>query len=342
VSTKITCPVCGEPGYIAKVRHGNHVYIYVDHFVRENGRVVRHKHYLGKDTSVLRQELEQVIGSKVAKKILSYLGGDYYIADILLPRIEGLCTFRWCTFVEVFGGSGYISQVIDRKRFTNVVYNDIDDRLTTLYRVIKENPEKFALLLTLLPYGRSYHTIIKELLKSANKDVASLIMASLFFYTLNSSFFGGGGFAYVVRPDKNNNAARKFRSKTWAILKFADAWKDITIENMDFRVVIKKYDTPQTVFYFDPPYPDRAKSYYGHAFTVDDLRELAGILTTIKGRFLLKLDDRTYGLVRDILREDEYRVERIETILNQRKVNYGNQKGRWVLVLVSNAQVINQ
>ena len=68
MSTKITCPVCGEPGYIAKVRHGNHVYIYVDHFVRENGRVVRHKHYLGKDTSVLRQELEQVIGSKVAKK----------------------------------------------------------------------------------------------------------------------------------------------------------------------------------------------------------------------------------------------------------------------------------
>jgi DNA adenine methylase len=327
--------VCGEPGYLAKVRHGNHVYIYVDHFVRENGRVVRHKHYLGKDTSVLRQELEEVIGSKYARKPLRLAGGDFFIADILQPRIEGLCTSPKCTFVEVFGGSGYMSQTVSREVFGNIIYNDIDSLLVTLYRHIKENPEQLATLLTLLPYGRSYYKLVRDLLKT-NKDFASLVAAALLFYGANSSFLGGfakKGFAYAIHP--NRNEARAFRSRTWAILKFADAWKDVTIENLDFRDVIRKYDTERTVFYLDPPYPDRSVDYYRHLFTVDDLREMAKILTEIRGRFLLKLDARTYELISDILPEGKYKVEKIERKLNQQKVR-GGQKSTWILTLVSN------
>jgi len=335
VSTKIICPVCGEPGYIAKVRHGNHVYIYVDHFVRENGRVVRHKHYLGRDTSVLRQQLEEVIGNKYARKPLRLAGGDFFIADILQPRIESLCTTPKCTFVEVFGGSGYMSQTVSREVFGNIVYNDIDNLLVTLYRHIKENPEHLSALLTLLPYGRAYYKIVRDMLKT-NKDFASLTAAALLFYGANSSFLGGfakKGFAYAIHP--NRNEARAFRTRAWAIVKFADRWKDVTIENLDFRDVIRKYDSKRTVFYLDPPYPDRSVDYYGHLFTVDDLREMAKLLTEIQGRFLLKLDARTYESISDILPEGKYKVEKIERKLNQQKAR-GGQKGTWILTLVSN------
>jgi DNA adenine methylase len=323
--------VCGEPGYIVKVRHGNHAYVYVYHYSRVDGKTKWRKHYLGKDTSVLRQELEEVIGNGSARKPLGMPGGDFYIADILRPRIEGLCTTPKCTFVEVFGGTGYMTQTVSREVFGNIVYNDIDNMLVTLYRHIKENPERLAALLTLLPYGRSYYKIVRDLLKT-NKDFASLAAAALLFYGANSSF-PKKGFAYAIHP--NRNEARAFRSRTWAIVKFADRWKDVTIENLDFREVIRKYDSEKTVFYLDPPYPDRSVDYYGHLFTVDDLREMAKLLTEIRGRFLLKLDARTYELISDILPEGRYKVEKIERKLSQQKVR-GGQKGTWILTLVSN------
>ena len=332
---KVVCPVCGELGHLMRVKHNNQYYLYVYHYSRVDGKIKWRKHYLGKDTSELRQQLEEVIGNKYARKPLRLAGGDFFIADILQPRIEGLCITPKCTFVEVFGGSGYMSQTVSREVFGNIVYNDIDNLLVTLYRHIKENPEHLSALLTLLPYGRAYYKIVRDMLKT-NKDFASLTAAALLFYGANSSFLGGfakKGFAYAIHP--NRNEARAFRTRAWAIVKFADRWKDVTIENLDFRDVIRKYDSKRTVFYLDPPYPDRSVDYYGHLFTVDDLREMAKLLTEIQGRFLLKLDARTYESISDILPEGKYKVEKIERKLNQQKAR-GGQKGTWILTLVSN------
>ena len=332
---KVTCPICGEPGYLTKVKVGNHYYMRVEHVKRVNGKNEKRICYLGKDTSELRQQLEQTIGNKYAYKPLRIPGGDFWIASILLPRIEGLCTTPKCTFVEVFGGSGYMSQTVSRKVFGNIIYNDIDNRLVTLYKYIKEIPEQLATLFTLLPYSRTYHKIVRDMLKT-NKDFASLVSAAILFYAANTSFFGGfakNGFAYAIHPNKNE--ARAFRTRTWAIVKFADTWKDVIIENLDFRNVIRKYDSEKTVFYLAPPYPDRSVDYYGHTFTVDDLREMAKLLTEIRGKFLLNLDARTYELISDILPEGKYKVEKIERKLSQQKVR-GGQRGTWLLTLVSN------
>jgi len=106
----------------------------------------------------------QIIDNKGIKKIIRFAGGDYWIAKEILERLYRVGPGKY-TFVEVFGGSGYISQIIDRNKFPNIIYNDINDKLTTLYKMVKENPKKLALLLFLLPYGRSYYKIISELLE---------------------------------------------------------------------------------------------------------------------------------------------------------------------------------
>ncbi|MFP3192886.1 MAG: DNA adenine methylase [Thermoproteus sp.] len=262
-------------------------------------------------------------------------GGDYFNADILQPRIEGLCIRPKCTFVEVFGGSGYMSQMVSRGVFGNIIYNDIDSLLVTLYKYIKEHPERLGVLLALMPYSRAYHKIVRDILR-VNRDFASLVAAALVFYGVNTSFLGGlakKGFAYSIHP--NRNEAKAFRSKAWAVVKYAEAWRDVVIENLDFREVIRKYDSERTVFYLDPPYPDRSKAYYGHLFTVDDLRDMAKMLTEIQGKFLLKLDAKTYELISDILPKSKYVVERVERKLYQQKAR-GREKGTWTLTLVSN------
>jgi len=97
-----------------------------------------------------------------------------------------------------------------------------------------------------------------------------------------------GGFAFAIDPKRN--IARSFKKQVRSILDFAKNWKDITIENLDFRKVIRLYDSEKTVFYLDPPYPDRSEDYYGIKFTINDFRDMAKMLTQIKGKFLLKVE----------------------------------------------------
>ncbi len=327
---KVVCPVCGHTGSLTRVKVYGKYYMRVEH--HENGK--RRICYLGKDVSELRRWLEEVTGGRGGAKILRMPGGDYKIADVLLPRLVQLCQKPRCTLVEVFGGSGYVSQVASREVFGNIIYNDVNAMLTTIYRYVKEHPEQLATLLALLPYSRSYYRIVRDLAK-VNQDFASLVAAALFFYLYNTSFHGNvarKGFAYGIDPGKNE--ARAYRGRVWAILKYAETWRDIIIECLDFRQVIKKYDSRQTVFYLDPPYPDRSEDYYGTPFTVNDLRDMAVLLTQVKGRFLLKLDYRTYELIKDVLPPDRYRVEVIERTLNMQKVK-GGKRGKWLLTLVS-------
>jgi DNA adenine methylase len=328
---KIICPVCNSEGYLLTEKRGNQKYLYVIHIIKENGKIKRKKHYIGKDLETIKEEILQLIDNKGIKKIIQYAGGDYWIADEILERLYRVGNGKY-TFVEVFGGSGYISQIIDRNKFPNIIYNDINDKLTTLYKMVKEKPKELSFLLSLLPYSRSFNKIVRELLEK-NKNLGELETAALFFYLLNTSFMGGPkkGFGYAVDPKRN--VARAFRKEARSILDFAKNWKDVIVENLDFRKVIQLYDSKKTVFYLDPPFPDRSENYYGITFTVKDFRDMAKMLTQIKGKFLLKVDDKAFNLIKDIL--GNYKIEKLERYrLMERKRD--EKRETWTLVLVSN------
>ena len=328
---KIICPVCNSEGYLLSEKRGNQKYLYVIHVIKENDKIKRKKHYIGKDLETIKEEIEQLIDNKGIKKIIQYVGGDYWIADEILERLYRVGNGKY-TFVEVFGGSGYISQIIDRNKFPNIIYNDINDKLTALYKMVKEKPKELSFLLSLLPYSRSFNKIVRELLEK-NKNLGELEAAALFFYLVNTSFFGGPRKGFSVDIDPTRNGARAFRKKVRNIIDFAKNWKDITIENLDFRKVIQLYDKEKTVFYLDPPYPDRSEDYYGITFTVNDIREMAKILTQIKGKFLLKVDDKAFDLIKDIL--GNYKIEKLEKKrMMERKKD--EKRETWTLVLVSN------
>ena len=58
--------------------------------------------------------------------------------------------------------------------------------------------------------------------------------------------------------------------------------------NENYKNVIKKYDSPNTFFYLDPPYEDSKALYEYDKF---DYNELFNIVNNIKGKFLLSLND---------------------------------------------------
>ena len=50
--------------------------------------------------------------------------------------------------------------------------------------------------------------------------------------------------------------------------------------------VIKAFDSDESFFYLDPPYPGTNQGHYG-GYTFDDIEELLNVLACLKGKFLL-------------------------------------------------------
>lgn len=66
--------------------------------------------------------------------------------------------------------------------------------------------------------------------------------------------------------------------------------RNVQIECRDFREIIRVYDSPDTLFYVDPPYIGRER-YYAGGFTEQDHRELAAMLHNIQGKAIVSYYD---------------------------------------------------
>ena len=63
----------------------------------------------------------------------------------------------------------------------------------------------------------------------------------------------------------------------------------VTIENLPWQEFIKRYDRAEPFFYLDPPY--FKAPYYRHNLELADYQEMAGILSGIKAKFILSIND---------------------------------------------------
>jgi DNA adenine methylase len=90
----------------------------------------------------------------------------------------------------------------------------------------------------------------------------------------------------------------KYRSKFTSFVnkftnpKYIEHLNRITfVENMDFQVVIEKYDSLSTFYYLDPPYKNREEKYSNHNFVSETHERLMNVLKTTKGKWALSYYD---------------------------------------------------
>ncbi|NTT88589.1 DNA adenine methylase, partial [Tabrizicola fusiformis] len=81
----------------------------------------------------------------------------------------------------------------------------------------------------------------------------------------------------------------------------------VVIECLDFGDFIRRYDTPGTLFYLDPPYWGSEGDYGKHLFARADFQRLADHLKALQGGFLMSIND-----VQDI--RDIFAWARIEEV----------------------------
>jgi DNA adenine methylase len=218
-------------------------------------------------------------------KLIEYIGGDYHLSKKILKLVNMARNVK--IFVEVFGGSGFISSVVPRNKFKVIVYNDKDELLYNFYKVLKEKPEELANEVEFIPHSRQIHKeIYEEYKENRLKNNSDIEKALKFFYLINTSFIGGiSGWNTTIKGNK----AICFHNKTKLIKEMNSIWKDITIENHDFRKIFEIYNGENTLFYCDPPFLTKKYDFYKLTFEEKDMKDLLNCLSNVKGKFILKL-----------------------------------------------------
>lgn len=208
---------------------------------------------------------------------IRWFGGKFYLAKAIISLIPE----SHKTYVEPFGGGGHVlTQKLPSER---EIYNDIDMDVVNFLEVMKEDSDKLINSLETIPTSR--YLLEKWKVEELPED--KFERAVRWFYLLRQRITPiNNNLKSGWRAGKYKNAAFDYQNAVKRIRDFDKRLRNVRIENRDFREIIEQYDSPETVFFIDPPYVDREHFYKG-GFTQNDHIELAQILSSIQGKAIV-------------------------------------------------------
>ena len=169
------------------------------------------------------------------------------------------------------------------------ILNDLNSDIVNLYRVLRDPQafEEFRRLVELTPYSREEWSRNRYEFKNLPDGVEK----AWAYFTANRQSFGGNtthGWGYAVRVSARGMAqtTSKYLSAIDRLPQIHERLRMAQIDHDDFRAVIKRFDTPETFFYCDPPYVLSTRvggKEYDHEMTEQDHQELEDILIGIQG-----------------------------------------------------------
>lgn len=187
------------------------------------------------------------------------------------------------TFCEVFLGGG---QVLFRKAPSKVeVVNDLDGEVVNFFRCAQQHPEELIRYLKFVLVSRRWFEVFNEQNPGSITDIQR---AARFFYLQKNCYAAlvhGRHYAakVVSAPGFNPNRLPQILEDVHRRL------ARVQIESLPFQDFIPRFDRPTTLFFCDPPYWRR--KLYNFNFSDEDYQTLAGLLQSIKGKFVLTVDD---------------------------------------------------
>src|SRR6185436_10083743 len=203
----------------------------------------------------------------------SFAGNKSESLKHILPRLPYLDSF-----VDVFGGSGVIT--LNRRPSKLDVYNDRHSGVTAFFRVVRDKNRMQQLIerIALTPHSREEFMWSRDTYYLVQNDEVEL--AARWYVAMQSSFAGRGRFFGRVTQGKGN-IWRKIQENLCLFNDVADRFLTVQIENLDFRNILKDYDSHGTVFVMDPPYID--KNIYDHMMSKKEHAEMCERIFQCKG-----------------------------------------------------------
>ncbi len=219
------------------------------------------------------------------KSFIPWVGGKSLLAKKIVEQFPDDID----RYIEVFGGGG--SVLFYKDKHANLeVYNDLNSCLVNLFRCAKCHRGELQREISGYFNSRDMFDEIKEKLKM--RGFTDIQRAAMFYVQIKISY----------GSDTRTFGCNKKSLSSDYLEQVEKRLERVVIENKDFENLIKVYDRPKALFYCDPPY-HKTENYYDAAFTESDHERLKGILSNIKGRFILSYNDDEY--IRKLYRDFE-------------------------------------
>jgi len=224
------------------------------------------------------------MGKKIA---FGWYGGKYNHLDWLLPLLPNSTHF-----CDVFGGSAAV--LLNRELSPVETYNDLDGELVNFFRVLREQQEQLIEKIGLTPFSR------EELRTAVSNEqgLSDLERARRFLVRARQTRTGlaqtssEGRRAHCKLTSRAGmaGAVSRWLGSVEGLAEVAQRLLRVQIENAPAIEVIQRYDSEETFFYCDPPYPHESrgdKKAYAYEMTESEHRELAEVLRHVKGQVAL-------------------------------------------------------
>ncbi len=223
------------------------------------------------------------------KKIapVTYFGGKGAMKAKLLPLVP-----YTQLYAEPFGGGASI--LFARDPSPVEIYNDLDESLVNLFRVLQDS-ERFKVLqhkLTHTLYSRSEFNKAVQIL---NENTGNPIERAWAFYVAQNQGFSG----FVTKRSwgrslSSSSRGRASTTSQWQTrLQCFEQWHErisrVQIECRDGLDLVQYLNEPYATLYLDPPYPaaTRKSGSYSHELSDERHHQLVELLCQFKGNAIV-------------------------------------------------------
>lgn len=227
------------------------------------------------------------------RPVLRWHGGKWKLAPWIIGHFP-----PHRIYVEPYGGA---ASVLLRKRPCYAeVYNDLDDHVVGLFRVLRSPAQASRLidLLALTPFARGEFEDAYAETDDPVEEARRLVIRSYMG-------FGSDGHNAETRTGFRGASNRSgttpshdWRNYPQALKAVVQRVSGVVIENRPAVAVMTQHDGPQTLHYVDPPYLPETRSTksrksgdryhaYRHEMTLVDHVELLAFLKTLEGMVVL-------------------------------------------------------
>lgn len=229
-----------------------------------------------------------------------WYGGKFSHLDWLLPLLPPATHF-----CDVFGGSAAV--LLNRAPSPVETYNDLHSEVVTFFRVLRDQKDALTEAIGLTPFSREELALACQ----RDTDLSDLERARRFFVCARQVRTGlaqtasAGRWAHCKLTSRAGmaGAVSRWLGSVEDLPLIAQRLLRVQIENAPALETIARYDSPETLFYCDPPYPHDSrgdKNAYAHEMSDAEHRALAQTLHGVQGKVAVSgyscaLMDELYG-----------------------------------------------
>lgn len=241
------------------------------------------------------------------------------MVDILLSRMPD-----HKTYLEPFAGGA--SLFWNKTPGKIEILNDINQNLVTFYEQIQNNFEELDRMVKTTLHCEASYKKARQIYRSP-KGYTRVQRAWAVWVGANMSF-GSSMFDGTFKFNTNSNDSSHIgivlkNKREYFTIDFARRLEKVTILNKDAVNIVKRFSSPDTFIYLDPPYHNAHQGHY-RGYKEQDFIDLLNALDDTKSKFLLS--SYNSDILQDYIKQNNWTCESFNMVLTSQSHTGGRRR----------------